>query len=211
MSRKLIWIVTVLMGLAMAALIVLQAYWIKNAIRVNERQFDQLVKRSMIDIVQEIEWNEAERLIQRQIDHELADSRSFGRIDTKQNRKPGLDELLSNRQKLVDRVIASMLDVPPKIEGRIGQEELVETITRVLDENGLEDHQFEYAVLRWNKEIAYRSESFNIAEAKELYRIQLFPDDLLPASNELTLYFPGKRNSLFETIGHCLKNNLVAL
>ena len=50
MNKTLIWIVTVFMGIAMASLILVQAYWIKNAMLVKEKQFDQLITRSMIDI-----------------------------------------------------------------------------------------------------------------------------------------------------------------
>ncbi len=62
MSKRLIWIVTVFMGLAMASLILVQAYWIKNAIIVKDKQFDQLITRSMIDITHEIERVEIARI-----------------------------------------------------------------------------------------------------------------------------------------------------
>ena len=65
MSKRFIWIVTVFMGLAMASLILVQAYWIKNAILVKEKQFEQLITRSMIDITNEIEKLEIARISSR--------------------------------------------------------------------------------------------------------------------------------------------------
>ena len=65
MSKRFIWIVTVFMGLAMASLILVQAYWIKNAILVKEKQFDQLITRSMIDITHEIEKLEIAKISSR--------------------------------------------------------------------------------------------------------------------------------------------------
>jgi hypothetical protein len=63
MSKKLIWAVTVMMGLAMAAFIILQAYWIKAAAGIKTEQFDQLVIRSMIDIAHQIEYRETQRIV----------------------------------------------------------------------------------------------------------------------------------------------------
>jgi hypothetical protein len=65
MSKRLIWIVTVFMGIAMASLILVQAYWIKNAVIVKEKQFDQLITRSMIDITHEIEKLEIAKISSR--------------------------------------------------------------------------------------------------------------------------------------------------
>jgi two-component system phosphate regulon sensor histidine kinase PhoR len=74
MSRKLIWIITVLMGLAIAALIIVQAYWIRNAVMITENQFNQLMSRSMIDIAHKIEQREASKIITRQINPFTFDS-----------------------------------------------------------------------------------------------------------------------------------------
>lgn len=247
MSRKLIWIVTIIMGLSMTALIMFQAYWIKNAIQINERQFDQLVSRSMIDIANEIEWREAEQLIHRQLDPLLADSSIFRESYTESEADPysgpsnefsipvpnppgannnagndtglslkgrathvsrdrnnqayELNELLANRRKFVDRVVASMFQMPLDIEDRISQVELEEIINKVFMENGLEDMSYEYAVLRWNNDIAVRSEFYSIAEETEYYGVNLFPNDLEPESNYLRIYFPKRNNSRFESLG----------
>lgn len=254
MSRKLIWIVTIIMGSSMVALIMFQAYWIKNAIQINERQFDQLVSRSMIDIANEIEWREAEQLIHRQLNPLMADSSVFGESyaesgddpyfsesneysipvpdppgadnnagsDTGsslessaphfsqdrnnqdyilQNRASEPNELLANRRKFVDRVVASMFQMPPDIEDRISQVELEEIINKVFMENGLDNMSYEYAVLQWNNDIALRSEFYSIAEEKEYYRVKLFPNDLEPESNYLSIYFQQRNNSRFESIG----------
>ena len=66
MNKKIIWIVSVCMGLAMTALILVQAFWLKNAWLVKEKQFDQLISRSMIDIERQIERREVTDLIVRE-------------------------------------------------------------------------------------------------------------------------------------------------
>ena len=59
MSRKLLWLLAIAMGVVMISLILVQTYWINNAIRIKEQQFNQLVGRSMADISREIERQEA--------------------------------------------------------------------------------------------------------------------------------------------------------
>lgn len=58
MSRKFLWIIAVFMGLAMIALIIVQAYWINNAYRLKEKQFSQLVNRALYNVVGEIQERE---------------------------------------------------------------------------------------------------------------------------------------------------------
>jgi two-component system phosphate regulon sensor histidine kinase PhoR len=77
MNRKLIWVVTIFLGLAMASLIIVQAYWIKNAVIVKEKQFDQLVSRSLFDISRELELSEAKMVIMQQASPLFSDTGFF--------------------------------------------------------------------------------------------------------------------------------------
>jgi two-component system, OmpR family, phosphate regulon sensor histidine kinase PhoR len=58
MNRKIIIGVIVLIALALAGLILVQSYWIKKALAVNQNQFDHLVNHSLLHVVNEIEKNE---------------------------------------------------------------------------------------------------------------------------------------------------------
>ncbi len=59
MKRNWIWLLASFMIMIVLALIVVQANWINDAIEVKELQFDQVIKRSLLDIVDNIEQNEA--------------------------------------------------------------------------------------------------------------------------------------------------------
>jgi len=65
------------MGLAMTALILVQAFWLKNAWLVKEKQFDQLISWSMIDIERQIERHEATDLILRENERQARDTSIF--------------------------------------------------------------------------------------------------------------------------------------
>ncbi len=58
MSRKFIWILIGIMTITLVGLIVLQTYWIKNAVEVKNDQFDQMVNKAMDHISHQIETQE---------------------------------------------------------------------------------------------------------------------------------------------------------
>ena len=58
MNKRFLWIIAVFMSLAMIGLIIVQAYWINNAIEVKEKQFSQLVNRVLSNIVNEVQQQE---------------------------------------------------------------------------------------------------------------------------------------------------------
>jgi signal transduction histidine kinase len=58
MSKKLLWLLAGFMAIGMTILILVQTYWINNAIRINERQFGQIVNRTLDEISMELEKRE---------------------------------------------------------------------------------------------------------------------------------------------------------
>jgi two-component system, OmpR family, phosphate regulon sensor histidine kinase PhoR len=191
MSRRLIWIVTIFVGLAMASLILVQAYWIRNAIQVKNRQFEQLVVRSMIDIAWEIEHLEASRVIVRKMD---------GNPDT-------ADLWLNNRRVFIDRVMTGLFGVSADVEKRIHPEDLENIIQKVFSKTGI-DLPYEYAVVRWSNDIAFSSEGFD-GVGKETYKVQLFPNDLYIKANHLILYFPDKKSFLFKSLSYFTLSSII--
>jgi len=231
MNKYVVWIVSVCMGLAVTALIFVQAYWIKNAWQVKEQQFDQLVSRLMIEIAREVEQREATKLINHQKDPLSTDTGFFAlprpdlarrnissttetpgedsegmRID--HDRKPKMNEWLKNRREFVDRVIAGMILVSPEIEKRVSVTEMEEVIHKLLRENGIES-PFEYAVLRFNNEVAFSSATYNPAAEAEFFKVQLFPEDVFFNANFLSIYFPDKKNMIFKSLSYLAISSLV--
>jgi two-component system, OmpR family, phosphate regulon sensor histidine kinase PhoR len=229
MNKRVIWIVSICMGLAMAALISVQAFWLKNAWLVKEKQFDQLISRSMIDIEREIERREATDLIIHEDSHVTRDTGLFTfsvpgtsgdpvkpsgisknpkdmKIDP--TRKKQLNEWLKDRREFVDRVVAGLFLKSPEIEKRISAPMLEEVIRDVFKDNGIDLH-FEYAVIRFNNEIAFGSGSYDPAEEAEYYRVQLFPEDVFANANSLSIYFPDKRNFMFKSLSYLAISSLL--
>ncbi|MGC9341586.1 MAG: sensor histidine kinase [Bacteroidales bacterium] len=63
MSKKLLWILGAIMAVVMIGLIIVQTYWINNAVKIKERQFSQLVNRAVSAVVNQIESEEAAYMI----------------------------------------------------------------------------------------------------------------------------------------------------
>ncbi|HEX2395622.1 MAG TPA: histidine kinase dimerization/phospho-acceptor domain-containing protein, partial [Bacteroidales bacterium] len=221
MSKRFIWIVTIFMGLAMASLIMVQAYWIRNAIIVKEKQFDQLIYRSMIDITNAVEKLEIEKISARLSRPMFMDTITVippapPNIPPQGNRpdnpdsvkKKELKEWLKNRREFIDRIIASQYYASPQIESRITADELENIIRQILSELEI-DIPFEYAVIRWNNDTAYRSDSYNPSANAYPYRVQLFPNETYAHPNYLYLYFPEKEDFLYQSLGYLAIASLI--
>jgi two-component system phosphate regulon sensor histidine kinase PhoR len=63
MSRKVLWILGAVMAIVMTGLIIVQTYWINNAIEIKEKQFSQLVNKAVSAVVSQIESEEAAYMI----------------------------------------------------------------------------------------------------------------------------------------------------
>lgn len=71
--KRNIWILATLSGLALTGLIVVQLVWIRNAISLQQRQFDQLVSKTMNQIINDLETHETQQVLD-QILTELSQS-----------------------------------------------------------------------------------------------------------------------------------------
>ena len=67
MSKKILWVLTVFLSLAMIALMLVQAYWINNSIKLKENQFSLLVNQVLTDISGELKQQETIKQILEEI------------------------------------------------------------------------------------------------------------------------------------------------
>ncbi len=58
MKKNTIWAVTIILSITLIALILVQSYWIRNALKIKEEQFGQLVTKGLDNVVDEIEQRE---------------------------------------------------------------------------------------------------------------------------------------------------------
>ena len=82
MSKKWIWILAFFMGFAMVGLIIVQTYWIKNAFQVKEKQFDQLIRKSMSEVSWELQRQETYNYLMNGTDSDVFDTLFSGAPDS---------------------------------------------------------------------------------------------------------------------------------
>lgn len=96
MSKKGIWILTVVMGLALTGLLIFQVKWIRNAINLRQQQFSQMVNRTMVKVIRDLEEEEAGFNIINEI-NPLADSLPYRSVI--QPNKPETDQIITIGQQ----------------------------------------------------------------------------------------------------------------
>ncbi len=222
MSRKWIWILALFMGLAMISLIFVQAWWIKNAVDVKEKQFDQLINKILSDIANEYQNQETVQQIIDEInpfyfdtstsvyDNEFKIESEFFFYSKSSGLEltPDLKRKILDRKAFVNNVLSRMLSFNPEIEDRINPDNFEAMIKKAFVNKGI-DLDFEYAVTKWNSMLAFKSDSYVPDADAEYYRVQLFPDDLFAKSNYLTLYFPSKKNFIFKSLGYMAVSSIL--
>jgi two-component system, OmpR family, phosphate regulon sensor histidine kinase PhoR len=264
MNQRSIWVLIVLMTLALTGLIFVQAFWIKNSITIKESQFDQMVSNSLTLATQNLQKNEAVRLVMEEMEPigndttgvsmqlkaktdtgfnmvvtynglqvdslHLSEEREIIRIPGKSlphtmdslvfteerpsaaapgNKRittqkyyfePGMGKKVLDKKVFLNRIISGMFFIAPEIEKRIRPEELKEVLEDAMHQIGI-DLKYEYAVIKWNNQAAFTSDSFVEAGDYKYYRVQLFPDDIFTSSSHLLVYFPQRKNFLLSSFG----------
>jgi two-component system, OmpR family, phosphate regulon sensor histidine kinase PhoR len=77
MSRRVIWVLIGVMSMAIIGLILVQSYWIKNAVTVKEQQFRFLAMRTLGGVINELEKQEAINMVLGELRPSFADSIGF--------------------------------------------------------------------------------------------------------------------------------------
>jgi two-component system phosphate regulon sensor histidine kinase PhoR len=284
MNKRFLWIIAVFMSLAMIGLIIVQAYWINNAIEVKEKQFSQIVNRVLSNIVSEVQqqetvfhiineiepidtnsaWEEHEKIAVKisasEYIHEYTirsgDNNSerktinqgvqiYQRSTSKGDRRdiaviaedsllagdrpeiiidssgiqtitwitPGqirkrIEQQLAEQQFFLDNIISKMMAPEIAIEERINPELLKMIISKEMQNHNIELN-YEFAVLKNNKDIAMKSNNYIPDSNTDYFTTELFPRDIFNQPDYLSIYFPGKKNFIFQSLGFMAISSII--
>jgi two-component system, OmpR family, phosphate regulon sensor histidine kinase PhoR len=305
MSKKLLILIIVLAGLALAGIIYVQLYYIKIAFEQNEIHFDQKVNDALLTFVDKLEQKETVEIIHEQIKknaikpskhkilkskngkdktfvfefndslvHNLVltsesenitvfDQRSDSNAINKQNKKRKFTTSVTtithkNGKKIINQSWTSNDDTlinlnnngvashfeyksdsnqvfvvkkdkikekTNKIKGLIQKMEdetkqqviffrkeldnkLIDSLLQIsLIEKDINLH-FEYKVLSNAKSKLPKSTGFDSTNTQKKYQTGLFPNDIIPKSDKLVLYFPGRKDHLMKSLSILLPSSL---
>ncbi len=109
-------------------------------------------------------------------------------------------EILQQKYVMVERVVDQIINEPRTIEERVIPLQLYLAVRNELKRRGI-DLGFEFAIRRPDNSIFYNTPDFKTYTKSKIYQWQLFPGDLDPGKNFITLYFPNDRQYLFKSLG----------
>ena len=263
MSKKGIWILTGIMTIALLGLLLVQSQWIKNAVDLKEQQFSLVVNRTLNDVINRLEEQEASVKITKEIkpyidsipvevivsnqsslngsvisigarssysyisrsngvseSYELhvsdttfilgdpihaiiPNDENFNEEITRQQNQLRLQEekkKILNKYVIVEKVMDRMLSNPAEIEERIDPLQLYLEIKNELHQKGV-DLDFEFSIRKPDNSTFFKTPGFEHFTRSNVFLMQLFPGDLNPGKNLLTVYFPKDRNYMLKSLG----------
>ena len=262
MSKKGIWILTGFMTLTLFGLLLVQAQWVKNALKLKQQQFSHMVHNALAEVIVGLENRETKLRVAHEMDpyrdsipinllikqynpniqgvvtygassiyyyrdgenHEIESHEVhfgdtvyfFGEDDSQikdysfrayepdivsiKNRVLKERKKIYNKSVIVEKIMGQMMENPLQLEDRIHPAQLYQAIAYELKKKGL-DLDFEFAIRKPDNSIFYKTPGFKKYTKSEVFLWQLFPGDLVPKKNFLTLYFPKNRSFLFKSLG----------
>ncbi len=217
MKENAIWAIVGLMGAALLAIILLQAYWINGAITLNESQFDKQIHEALTRVATGLKEFEDEELDSKKpisrggLSMTMAGSsllKSDDLIISKGFEVSGLqqDETAKMNAKLIQELYKTRK--PERIEDRIDRKYLRDYLDRELKNRGI-NIGYEYGVLSnftnqfeiqnghylisgfSEEEVTEMPEDNNSVLRKSEYEVDLFTTDI-NSPGKLVVYFPQK-------------------
>ena len=174
------------------------------SVPASEFSFDTVIQVE-IDTGGEVNYSQNFRITQNSEDGNIQTNISFSAGKANADRKKllsnqTLQNKINNRRDLVNEVVTRMFASTPEIDKRVNSEMITKAVKGALAERGI-NAGFEFAVTKWNREMALQSENYTFKKDHKLYHVRLFPDDFFDSSNFLTVYFPNRRNYIIRSLG----------
>lgn len=174
------------------------------SIPVNDFTFDTVIQFE-IDTGGEGHYSQNLRISQNTENGNIETNISFSAEGGASNKNeiftnPTLQNKIKNRRDLVNQVVTRMFALTPEIEKRVSPELIIAGVKDALLERGI-NANFEFAVTKWNREVALKSDRYANRKEDQLYHVRLFPDDFFDNTNFLTVYFPNRRNYIIRSLG----------
>ncbi|NOX48697.1 MAG: HAMP domain-containing histidine kinase [Chlorobi bacterium] len=218
MNRKVVIIIIVVMSIALMGLMVIQTYWIKNAVTVKEAVFIQGVKEAMTNVVYKLEKLEAARqfdesLKQREKWAQMMDSINRGMYRTNEMDAIALNRFMQKSllaQEALQNMMNRFNNLP--VENRIDPQILDSLLGSELKNRGI-NTDYEYGVFSPSRNTMpiqktgkYPKELLNNG-----YHYTLFPSDMIANPNYLMVFFPHERKFLITQLWRTLTISIVLI
>jgi len=119
-----------------------------------------------------------------------------------------IEQELTEQQVFLDNIISKMMAPEIAIDERINPVLLDMIISKELQNHGIE-LDYEFAVLEDNRKIAMKSGNYIQDNNTEYYTTELFPRDIFNQPDYLSIYFPGKKSFIYQSLGFMAVSSII--
>ncbi|MFZ1749319.1 MAG: HAMP domain-containing sensor histidine kinase [Saprospiraceae bacterium] len=212
MSKKAIWSIIIIMTLSLIGVGVIQYFWVKRAVDLDEKNFNDKVTIALNNVKKRLTTDaETAAEIKYYQEKSILEPKSFIEKIIREDINTNSKELNQRIKELEYR--SSFLD-PDQLLENIDKEKLDKYLEIELESKAI-DLDYEYGVYS-NKDRAYfiengnytatigdTTKSSNVAAMNPLYKaeykISLYDDEIINPGH-LNLYFPGKKRFLWSNV-----------
>ena len=207
--------------------IMIQIKWIKGAMEIREKQFVQLVNKSLLEVVHKLEQREVvlqisnqatsfsydsilhNKNIKNQIITDFVSSRatssnllilSQDKSNFETNNFNKNHNRITDKTIFVENIVNNLIRKKIDIENRLNPVLINSLLSETFDQHSIE-LKYEFAIFVENTEVFYNTDSFFVHKSDEIFYVALFPNDIVTRQNcHLELYFPYEKDIIFFTL-----------
>lgn len=128
-------------------------------------------------------------------DSEATDLAKIDPID-KEEFKANIINKIANKTVFVENLVNKLIRRKVNIENRISPELLKQLINQQFKNYGI-NFKYEYGIRNEEGNYFYKTSRFDLSYVPHTYEIMLFPNDILPPTSYLIVYFPKEKSSIF--------------
>jgi two-component system phosphate regulon sensor histidine kinase PhoR len=211
------------MSVALIGLMVIQVYWIRNAIEVRQANFISNVEEAASNVVFRLEKLEMAVELEKRLYTLYSENPKMKDMDMiNEKLQSELNEIDSraelesffSRYFLAEDVFGDLLDVGniPDIENRLHEKVLDSLISDELNKKSITTN-YEYGVFssERSKMVIRKSKSDPVDLLNKGYAFTLFPSDMVEKPDYLVIYFPNERSYLISQMWGMLSISLVLI
>ncbi len=212
MSKKTFTLILILMSIALTGIITMQALWVNNAIKIQEKQFEQNIFSAMKNIISTLETKSVAVRVQFQL-HQL-DQNMEALISTSDTSVKKItvytvrsdDSLKVTSTMDIDSVLSKIIIEINTNDNPLERFQLNLLDTIIIDEmkNFGIYLPYEFAVVKFADSIAYKSKGFTNVNLQSNYRSNLFAQDATDKDYYLILDFPDKQTYLYRSVSNLI-------
>jgi two-component system phosphate regulon sensor histidine kinase PhoR len=218
MNRKVVIIIIVVMSIALMGLMVIQTYWIKNAVTVKEAVFIQGVKEALTNVVYKLEKLEAARQFNESLRQREKWAQMMDSINRGMYRADEMDAIALNRfmqksllaQEALQNMMNRFYNLP--VENRIDPQILDSLLGSELENRGIKT-AYEYGIFSPSRNTMpiQKTGKYPRELLNKGYHYTLFPSDMVANPNYLMVYFPYERKFLITQLWRTLTISIVLI